>query len=80
MMDLYGLKPGEVHLYVGYGGKDEFNLDAQVESFLYVARQRGIEVGVGYLPKGRHNAATALTLLPAMIDWLRVRLEPYAPR
>lgn len=80
MMAAYDLKPGQVHLYVGYGGKDEFNLDAQVESFLYVARQRGIEVGVGYAPNGRHNAATGRALMPGMIEWLSPRLAPYAPR
>jgi hypothetical protein len=68
-----------VELYVAYGGKDEFNLDAQVESFLYRAREKCLPVGVGYLPKGRHNVKTALQLLPGIIDWLRERLEPYGP-
>ena len=27
--------------YVAYGGKDQFNIDAQVESFLYRAKQKG---------------------------------------
>ncbi len=79
MLDSLDVKPGEFELYAAYGGKDEFNLDAQVESFLYRAKQKGIEVGVGYEPKGRHNTKTALELLPGLLEWLRPRLEPYAP-
>lgn len=80
MLDTYRVKPGDFQLYVGYGGRDEFNLDAQVESFLCRAKQKGIEVGVGYEPHGRHNLQTGLKLLPGVLDWLRPRLEPYAPR
>lgn len=79
MLDTYGVKPGDLQLYVGYGGRDEFNIDAQVESFLYRARQRGIDVGVEYLPDGRHNVATGLRLLPGIMRWLKPRLQPYAP-
>jgi oxygen-independent coproporphyrinogen-3 oxidase len=46
MLDIYGIKPGDLELFVAYGGKDQFNLDAQVESFLYVAKCRGIGVAV----------------------------------
>ena len=80
MIDLYQLKPGEVQFFLGYGGKDEFNIDAQVESFLQHARKRGIEVEVAYDPEGRHNLDTALKLLPSALEWLRPRLEPYAPK
>jgi S-formylglutathione hydrolase FrmB len=79
LLDSRAIQPGDVELYVAYGGKDEFNLDAQVESFLYRAKQRGIPVGVGYDPKGTHSVKTALKLLPGLVDWLRPRLEPYSP-
>jgi S-formylglutathione hydrolase FrmB len=79
MIDSYGLKPGELQLYVCYGGKDEFNLAAQIESFLHVAKERHIEVGVGYDPEGHHDMETAVRLLPGLMDWLRPRLAPYAP-
>src|SRR5262249_20104641 len=36
LVDRTGLKNGDLAMYVGYGGKDEFNLAAQVESFLYL--------------------------------------------
>jgi len=80
MLDSYDVRPGDLEMYVAYAGKDEFNLDAQAESFIYRARQKGLEVGVGYEPKGRHNVLTGLKLLPGVLDWLRPRLEPYSPR
>jgi S-formylglutathione hydrolase FrmB len=70
MIDHYGLQPGQLCMYVGYPGKDQFNIDAQVESFLYRARERGLEVGVGYAPHGRHNWLTGRRLLPGALDWL----------
>jgi S-formylglutathione hydrolase FrmB len=69
LMDRYNLKPGELDLFVAYGGKDEFNVPAQVESFLYCARARGIEVGVAYDPNGRHDRATSLRLMPFVQRW-----------
>ncbi len=77
MLDLYGLKDGELSMYVAYGGRDQFNVDAQVESFLFLARQRGLQVTVGYEPDGKHDVATAVKLLPAIIDWLGPQLEPF---
>jgi S-formylglutathione hydrolase FrmB len=79
MIDRLNLQPGELSMYVAYGGKDEFNIDAQVESFLYRARQRGLHIDVGYDPRGRHNVPTALRLLPDMLVWLGAQLWPYAP-
>ncbi len=69
VMERYNLQPGELNLYVAYGGKDEFNIAAQVESFLHVARQRGIEVGVNYDPNGRHDLATGHRLMAGAMKW-----------
>ncbi len=79
MLALYDVQPGDVEMYIAYGGRDEFNIDAQIESFLFVARQRGLDVGVGYDPRGRHNEATALKLFPGLLAWLKPRLAPYSP-
>jgi S-formylglutathione hydrolase FrmB len=79
MLDLYDVQPGQLQMYVAYGGKDQFNIDAQVESFLFVAHQRGLEVGVGYDPEGKHNRATAEKLLSGILDWLAPRLALFAP-
>ncbi len=79
MLDAYDVRPGQMAMYVAYGGEDQFNLDAQIESFLYRAKERGITVGVGYDPRGKHDLATALRLLPGALEWLAPRLAPYAP-
>lgn len=71
------IKNGEFAMFIAYGGKDEFNMDAQVESFLYVAKQRGIDITVAYDPKGRHDAATAKSFLPAIRAFLVPQMEPF---
>jgi S-formylglutathione hydrolase FrmB len=80
MLDAYDIKDGECEMYIAYGGRDQFNLGAQVESFLYHCREKGIAVAVGYDPKGKHDVPTAMRLLPGMLEWLKPRLEPYSPR
>ena len=79
MLDAYDVRNGEFNLYVAYAGRDNFNLEAQAESFLYRAGQRGIHIDVDYLPNGRHDKATVLRMLPPALDWLGDRLRPYAP-
>jgi S-formylglutathione hydrolase FrmB len=80
VMDQYDLQPGELDLYIAYGGKDEFNIPAQVESFLYRAKQRGITVGVEFDPEGRHDAPSGRRLLPAAMKWVVPLLEPFDAR
>jgi S-formylglutathione hydrolase FrmB len=69
LMEQHDLQNGELDLYVAYGGQDEFNVKAQVDSFLYYARRRGIEVTSDFDPRGRHDAATGLRQLPAALRW-----------
>src|SRR5262249_34419772 len=79
-LERYQVKPGEMEMYVAYGGQDEFNLDAQVESFVYRTQQLGLPITVVKDPCGKHDRETALKLLPATLDWLKSRLTPYAPQ
>jgi pimeloyl-ACP methyl ester carboxylesterase len=79
MIDSFCLREGELCMYVGYGGRDQFNLDAQVESFLFAAREHGLTVEVGYDPRGKHDAATARGLFPGVVQWLAPLLAPYSP-
>jgi pimeloyl-ACP methyl ester carboxylesterase len=79
MLDIYDVQPGQFALYIAYAGKDQFNIDAQVESFLYVARQRHLDIAVGYEPNGKHDLATVNKLRPAILDWLGHQLRPYGP-
>jgi S-formylglutathione hydrolase FrmB len=73
LLDATDLQPGELDLYVAYGGRDEFNIAAQVESFLWRARRRGIDVGVCYDPNGRHDLATSERMMPHVLRWVGER-------
>ncbi len=77
MLDLYDVREGRLAMYIGYGGKDEFNITAQVESFLYHAHERGLTVEVDYIPDGHHNLATAKKLTPSAITFMAERLAAY---
>lgn len=79
MLDTYCVQPGQVDMYIAYGGRDQFNIDAQVESFLFAARQRGLCVGVAYDPNGMHDLRTGMKLFPEFAAWLAPRLMPYSP-
>jgi hypothetical protein len=79
MLDLYDVRPGQLEMYVAYGGRDQFNIPAHIESFLFVAHRRGLEVGVGYIPNGKHNRSTAEKLLPGIVEWLGPRLASFGP-
>ncbi|HEX3315067.1 MAG TPA: alpha/beta hydrolase-fold protein [Gemmataceae bacterium] len=73
-LDRYGVKDGELAMYVAYAGHDEFNLDAQAESFLYMAKERGIHVDCAFDRWGHHNQRTAFRMLPATLDWIGQQL------
>jgi Putative esterase len=49
------LGPGELSMYVAYPGRDNYNFDAQDQSFAWLARFRGVAVTLVRDPKGRHN-------------------------
>ncbi|MEI7686596.1 MAG: alpha/beta hydrolase-fold protein [Planctomycetota bacterium] len=76
---LANLRNGDLAMYIAYGKKDQFNLDAQVESFVEIARARGIDVTVRCDPHGRHDARTALYFLPGVLDWIGCKLQGYGP-
>jgi S-formylglutathione hydrolase FrmB len=79
MLDAYDVREGQLSMFVAYGAKDQFNLDAQIESFLYVACHRGLTVTVLHDPKGKHNRRTALSFVSPAIAWLAPQLAPYSP-
>jgi S-formylglutathione hydrolase FrmB len=77
LLDRHDVQPGMYRMFIAYGGRDEFNVDAQVESFLYRARQRGLDVEVAYAPRGRHLLKLNQRFFPQMLAWLGPHLEPY---
>jgi enterochelin esterase-like enzyme len=80
MLGFYNIKNGMLNMYLAYGRKDEFNLDAQAESFLHHAQAKGIHVDVDYDPNGRHNTATAKRFIPNMIDWFAIQFKGMEPK
>jgi S-formylglutathione hydrolase FrmB len=79
MLDRYDIQPGEFDMFVAYGGRDEFNIHSQVESFLHVAHRRGLPVEVAYDPNGHHVPSTVLRLFPDFVRWLGPLLRSYEP-
>lgn len=73
-MEASDLKPGELNLYLGYGGKDEFNVAAQVQGFVHAAQRRGVQPMVECVPSGRHDLATGLRLMPSALRWAAPRV------
>jgi len=79
MLDTCDVRDGEFHMYIAYAGRDNYNLDAQAESFLFRAGQKGIHIDVDYVPDGHHDLATVQRMTPKALDWLGDQLRPYGP-
>jgi S-formylglutathione hydrolase FrmB len=75
MLEQYDIRPGELPMYLAYGGKDEFNVPAHAESFLYRAAQRHLQVTVDFDPEGRHSTALVRKTLPGLLAWLASQLN-----
>ena len=70
------LRAGELAIYVHYAGLDEWNFDAQSESFAWLAAQRGIELTVVKDPDAQHSARYFREALPCAFLWLGQHLLP----
>jgi S-formylglutathione hydrolase FrmB len=79
MLESRQIQPGEFNMFIGYAGRDEFNLNAQTDHFLDVARKRGLEVTTIFIPDGKHTSDTGKQVIPAFAKWLCVKLAPYSP-
>lgn len=79
MLESCNIRPGEFAMFIGYAGRDEFNLGAQAEHFLDKARRRGIYPYTSYVAEGRHRTETGKMLIPELSQWLCTVLMPYVP-
>jgi S-formylglutathione hydrolase FrmB len=77
LLETQDVREGQLAMYIAYVGKDEFNITAQVDSFLYRARQRGLSICVDFDPIGHHSVAMADKLLPGILQWLGAQMAPY---
>jgi S-formylglutathione hydrolase FrmB len=64
------IQPRELAIYAHYPGRDNFNVDAQVQSFQWLAAQKGIDVTVACDPKGTHSLAYFRANLRPALLWL----------
>ncbi len=74
------LQPGELAIYVNYPGRDNFNFDAQAESFHWLASQRGIEVTLVRDPEAAHRLSYFRDNMRSAFIWIGQHLLPPAPR
>lgn len=70
------LRPGELALYINYAARDNWNFDAQAESFAWLASTRGIAVDLERVPRARHNVRYFRTQHPRAYRWLAAHLLP----
>ena len=73
------LQPGALDIYINYGGRDNWNFDAQNESFAWLAASRGIVVRCERDANGTHSLRYFRHNLPLAFRWLGSHLLPPSP-
>jgi S-formylglutathione hydrolase FrmB len=74
LLDRLNVQPGVQEYYAGYTTTDELNIDAQVESFVYAAANRGIHVESKRYTCGDHSIPFMQSALPDFFAWLKAHL------
>ena len=64
------LRPGELAIYINYPGRDNYNFDAQDQSFAWLAARRGIAVDLIEIPGAQHNLCYIQRAEPPAFLWL----------
>jgi S-formylglutathione hydrolase FrmB len=62
--------PVELPILLCYGGRDQFNMDAQGASFAWLARSQGMHVDVRYDPRADHSPASFRPAQREVLEWL----------
>ncbi|MBY0586312.1 enterochelin esterase [bacterium] len=70
------LQNGDLQIYIRYAGQDNFNFDAQAESFVYFARKQGIELTAIRDDRARHTSAYCTEAQIEAFAWMGGRLPP----
>jgi len=71
-----GIQPNELAIYIHYPGRDNFNFDAQSESFAWLAAQRGIAVTVESDPDAYHELGYFRKTHTQTWRWLAAHILP----
>lgn len=72
--------PNVPRLFVHYAGRDNFNFDAQSQSFAWLAEQAGVKPTVVVSPRARHDDAYFDQAVRAAYDWLASELSALRDR
>jgi poly(3-hydroxybutyrate) depolymerase len=72
-------QPGRPALYVNFAGKDNWNIDAEDESFLWLGAGRGLDYEGFRDPHGRHNLPYFTRNHPRAFLWLAGHILPPTP-
>ena len=67
-------------MFAGSATRDEFNFDAEAASFAYLASARGLTVYGPGPRQARQGVYRDADAPGTFVDFLRPRLEPYAPK
>ncbi len=73
------LKPGELSIYLSEAGHDGYNIDAQDDSFIWLASQRGIAVTKHVDPNAGHTLRYFYRNHEPAFEWLATHLLPPTP-
>lgn len=79
LLDRLDIQPGQFDMFVAYGRKDEYNIDAQIDSFLHHARKRGLDLWVRCNPDGHHSSRYVNECMPDVLDAVGARLKELIP-
>lgn len=79
MLERLDVQPGQFDMFVAYGGKDEYHINEQVESFLHHARSRGLSIWTRYNPDGHHRWDYVNECLPELLEAVGSRLRVLVP-
>ena len=73
------IQPGQLAIYANYGGRDNFNFDAQAESFAWLAASKGIAVTLDRDSAGNHSLRYLRANIQRAFLWLGQHLLPPTP-
>ena len=64
------LRNGELAIYINYPARDNYNFDAQDQSFAWLAARRGVAVELAEFPGAQHNLGYIQRAEPPAFLWL----------
>ena len=70
------LRPGELAIYINYPSRDNYNFDAQDQSFAWLAARRGVAIDVAEIPKAEHNLGYIQRAEPPAFLWVGRHTRP----